>query len=106
MKKIFTILTVLIFAAAILLSFVPASEARRGRNSARGPFYTDQNANGTCDRWEHRYEYEKGSKALDPQRGFQRDADGDGIPNGQDEDYVRPRDGTGYQGKERSGDTR
>lgn len=25
------------------------------------------------------------------------DADGDGIPNGQDEDYVRPGDGTGNQ---------
>lgn len=25
------------------------------------------------------------------------DADGDGIPNGQDEDYVRPEDGTGLQ---------
>lgn len=25
------------------------------------------------------------------------DADGDGIPNGQDEDYVRPQDGTGSQ---------
>jgi len=24
-----------------------------------------------------------------------RDADGDGIPNGRDEDFVRPEDGTG-----------
>jgi hypothetical protein len=27
-----------------------------------------------------------------------RDADGDGIPNGQDPDWTRPLDGTGYQG--------
>jgi hypothetical protein len=27
------------------------------------------------------------------------DADGDGIPNGLDEDYVKPEDGTGYQHK-------
>ena len=26
-----------------------------------------------------------------------RDADGDGIPNGLDDDWVRPQDGTGYQ---------
>jgi hypothetical protein len=28
---------------------------------------------------------------------WQRDDDGDGIPNGQDEDYVPPQDGAGYQ---------
>jgi len=28
-----------------------------------------------------------------------RDADGDGIPNGLDEDWVRPLDGTGHQMK-------
>ena len=28
---------------------------------------------------------------------WQRDADDDGIPNGQDEDYVRPQDGTGFK---------
>jgi len=28
---------------------------------------------------------------------WQRDDDGDGIPNCEDEDYVRPQDGTGYK---------
>jgi len=32
-----------------------------------------------------------------------RDADGDGIPNGMDDDWVRPEDGTGYQVKNRFG---
>jgi hypothetical protein len=32
-----------------------------------------------------------------------RDADGDGIPNGMDDDWVRPEDGTGYQLKNRFG---
>jgi hypothetical protein len=33
--------------------------------------------------------------------GFQwfRDADGDGIPNHLDDDWIRPQDGTGYQMK-------
>lgn len=32
-----------------------------------------------------------------------RDADGDGIPNGLDDDWVRPEDCTGYQMKHRLG---
>jgi len=32
-----------------------------------------------------------------------RDADGDGIPNGMDDDWVRPEDGTGYQAKNHFG---
>ena len=31
--------------------------------------------------------------------GWARDADGDGIPNGLDPDWIRPEDGTGYQMK-------
>ncbi|HPW17259.1 MAG TPA: hypothetical protein PLP83_02630 [Candidatus Aminicenantes bacterium] len=32
-----------------------------------------------------------------------RDHDGDGIPNGQDPDWARPQDGTGYKGQNRNG---
>jgi hypothetical protein len=32
-----------------------------------------------------------------------RDADGDGIPNGQDPDWVKPQDGTGYQQQSKKG---
>jgi len=32
-----------------------------------------------------------------------RDADGDGIPNGLDDDWLRPEDGSGYQIKNRFG---
>jgi hypothetical protein len=32
-----------------------------------------------------------------------RDADGDGIPNGQDPDWVKPEDGTGYKEQNRAG---
>jgi hypothetical protein len=32
-----------------------------------------------------------------------RDNDGDGIPNGMDDDWTRPEDGTGYQLKHRFG---
>ncbi len=32
-----------------------------------------------------------------------RDADGDGVPNGQDPDWVRPQDGTGNQARHKIG---
>lgn len=32
-----------------------------------------------------------------------RDHDGDGVPNGQDPDWTRPEDGTGYQDRNRFG---
>ena len=32
-----------------------------------------------------------------------RDDDGDGIPNGQDDDYVKPQDGTGYKDQHKIG---
>ncbi|HSA95483.1 MAG TPA: hypothetical protein VLJ16_05500 [Acidobacteriota bacterium] len=34
---------------------------------------------------------------------LQRDADGDGIPNGQDPDWVKPGDGTGYKAAHKIG---
>ncbi len=44
------------------------------------------------------------ARSWDPGQGtcpspWMQDADGDGIPNGQDPDYVRPLDGTGNQYK-------
>lgn len=41
--------------------------------------FIDENGDGICD------------------LGKGRDADGDGIPNGQDPDWKRPQDGTGYK---------
>ena len=32
-----------------------------------------------------------------------RDDDGDGIPNGQDPDWVKPADGSGYMGQHQNG---
>jgi len=44
-----------------------------------GPFFVDEDGDGICD--------------------FARDHDMDGIPNCQDKDWVRPKDGSGYQGR-------
>lgn len=52
----------------------------RYRNEVR---FVDENGDGICD--------------------SARDADGDGIPNGQDPDWTRPLDGTGYKDQNRVG---
>jgi hypothetical protein len=44
------------------------------------------------------YRIRKGSVDQN-QWNLERDADGDGIPNGIDEDWVPPQDGTGYQNR-------
>ena len=44
-----------------------------------GPLFVDQDGDGICD--------------------FARDHDNDGIPNGQDPDWTRPKDGTGFKNK-------
>ncbi len=45
--------------------------------------------------------------ASDAKAGYSyqltRDDDGDGVPNGQDPDWVKPADGTGYQGQHKIG---
>lgn len=45
--------------------------------------FVDENGDGICD--------------------VARDHDGDGIPNGQDPDWTKPQDGTGYQDRSRIG---
>jgi len=56
-----------------------AADGPQAQNQWTGPA---EFGNGSCD----------GGQYL-----LQADADGDGIPNGQDPDWVPPLDGTGYQ---------
>ncbi len=46
-----------------------------------GPMFVDEDGDGICD--------------------FSRDHDNDGIPNCQDPDWTRPKDGTGYKNMSR-----
>jgi len=64
-----------------------------------GSGYKDQHRYGNTDIVElDAAELEAAQKAM-----LARDDDGDGIPNGQDEDWVRPQDGTGYKDQHRIG---
>ncbi len=59
-----------------------------GSATAQGPETPDDPAQGVC-----RFLDEDGDGFND----LAPDADGDGIPNGLDPDYVRPEDGSGHQ---------
>jgi hypothetical protein len=97
MRAIISFTMALVLAGGLVLVSAPWAEAGRGRNSFRNLPTIDGNDNGACDRWEYRQRVQERSRDQYSPKRFQRDTDGDGIPNGQDEDYTRPLDGTGYQ---------
>lgn len=119
-----------ILIAALVATSIGVAAARYGpENGAR---YVDADGDGVCDNIGERPEFvdADGDGVCDNQgsRGFRgdarnyvdedgdgicdnigingRDSDGDGIPNGKDDDYVRPRDGSGKQNGNRRGGNR
>jgi len=85
-----TKLIVGILIAALVATSIGVAAARYGPEN--GPRYVDANNDGVCDN-------------IGERPGFV-DEDGDGIPNGQDDDYVPPRDGSGKQRGNRRGSNR
>jgi hypothetical protein len=75
----------------------------QARNEWTGPAgFGNGQCTGPCDGDGNQYRYGAGTAdgAIGPTGyGDQQmaDDDGDGIPNGQDPDWVPPQDGTGYQ---------
>ena len=85
------IITGILIALVALSTGVAAAQHGQGSgdgvcdNGGSGLNFTDEDGDGVCDYF-----------------GINgRDDDGDGIPNGQDDDYVRPQDGN-RQGKGRN----
>ena len=76
--------TIILISMFVLLVAGPAAAQDDGPRQANGVCgFVDEDGDGFND--------------LAP------DADGDGIPNGQDPDYVKPADGTGSQFKQQDG---
>ena len=71
------LLIALTMTMAISVAFAGDTDPQTPAPIQHGPRFVDENGDGFND--------------LAP------DSDGDGIPNGQDPDYVRPQDGTGTQ---------
>lgn len=68
----------LVFFLAFYFTTIDASAQTTGKKN--GKTFVDLNGDGICDNF---------------QTGYGFDDDGDGIPNGQDPDYVKPKDGSG-----------
>jgi hypothetical protein len=68
----------LVFILSFYLSATDANAQTTGKKS--GKAFVDINGDGICDNF---------------QAGYGFDDDGDGIPNGQDPDYVKLKDGSG-----------
>lgn len=78
--------SIMILGAGLLLAGDSPQKAARNTFQNRvksefqaGPFFVDENGDGICD--------------------FARDHDNDGIPNCQDKDWTRPKDGSGFKGR-------
>ncbi len=79
-------------------------------NIGKCPGYVDADGDGICDN--RALSHVKGRNFVDADGDgicdnigiHGRDDDGDGIPSGQDDDYVPPRDGSGRQHRNGRGD--
>lgn len=71
MKRMFILVAI---SALLMVVTTPVAEAANPMTS----FFV------SCGAWSHMY-------------NWLQDDDGDGIPNGLDEDWIAPKDGTGYQ---------
>ena len=100
---------VLALAVGILLvglAFAVAQEKTQEQAQAKAQVKAQlkaQNKVQTKAAFRYRNEIRFVDKNGDGINDLARDADGDGIPNGQDSDWTRPLDGTGYKGQNRVG---
>ena len=79
----------LVLAAGLIPTAAVAQEA-----TVPAPNFVDENGYGICDNFAERAALGARHGRLGAGGGAAlRDADGDGIPNGQDSDYVRPFNG-------------
>ena len=84
MKKILAIMVgILLAGSTASMAQDKSQEKARAKVQKKDFRFIDENGDGIAD--------------------VIRDHDGDGIPNGQDPDWTRPGDGTGYQAQNRHG---
>ncbi|MCK7471609.1 MAG: hypothetical protein MZU95_13200 [Desulfomicrobium escambiense] len=106
MKKIMALavgLLVLGFAFASAQDQTQTKSQEQARIKAAGWNRQGQNKVQTKSEFRHRNRIAFVDENGDGINDLAKDADGDGIPNGQDPDWVKPADGTGYQEQYRKG---
>ena len=92
-------------------AFAAAQEKTQEKSQANAQVKTQLKAKGevqqnkvqTKAEFRHRNKVSFIDENGDGINDLAKDADGDGIPNGQDPDWVKPEDGTGYKEQNRVG---
>jgi type II secretory pathway pseudopilin PulG len=80
-----------------------AQEKAQAKTAVKSQGETTQNKVQAKSEFRHRNRIAFVDENGDGINDLARDADGDGIPNGQDPDWTRPKDGTGYQARNGQG---
>jgi hypothetical protein len=91
------------FAVAQEKTQTQAQEKAQVKTELKAKGETQQNKVQTKSEFRHSYRIAFVDENGDGINDLAKDADGDGIPNGQDPDWVKPADGTGYQEQNKKG---
>lgn len=91
------------FAAAQEKTQTQAQEKAQIKTELKAKGETQQNKVQAKSEFRHGYRIAFVDENGDGINDLAKDADGDGIPNGQDPDWAKPADGTGYQTQSRQG---
>jgi len=108
MKKMLALMVGLLvigaaFAVAQEKTQTQAQEKAQAKTGLKAKGETQQNKVQTKSEFRHGYRIAFVDENGDGINDLAKDADGDGIPNGQDPDWVKPADGTGYKEQNKQG---
>ena len=104
MKKMLALVVgFLLVGLAFGLAQEKAQEQAQAKTAIKAQGATQQNMVQAKSEYRHRSRTAFVDENGDGINDRAKDADGDGIPNGQDPDWTKPEDGSGYKAQHRTG---